>query len=478
MRSGRASIFPARHLDSHPCLCLYKGLMRVGSTRRRKVFYSWKQIAYHLGCNERTCLRWEKELGLPVHRMTTSAKSRVFAYKDELDTWIRENIDHRGAKPARSAAPSTFKRWYPLLLVLPGTALLLFVFSFVKKPTGALVPDDFSIRGSELVIHRSDGKELWTYDTGLERLLGEAHFRAHFRIKREDKEKLRVLHPTLLIKDINGDGKREVLFSPQTDDEFGEGTLHCFDEKGSSLWEIATGRELEFGGTTYSPDYRVRGFGLHDLDNDGSDEILVVSDHNDDFPTQFLIADAEGKILGEYWNSGRIEDFITEDLDGDGSREVILCGSNREYRDACLIVLDAARVSGASPQTEPFRCLSLEPGSEAFYIRLPRTDVGLLEIASRESAYKLNRLANRKISTLTRGSRVYFEFDYEFRSAGIRPTQAFEAAHMRAASAGRVQSTLDTDYKRKLGENILYYDGENWVKNPTRNQMVRGRGSR
>ena len=82
--------------------------MRVGSTRRRKVFYSWKQIAYHLGCNERTCLRWEKELGLPVHRMTTSSKSRVFAYKDELDGWIRENIDanSKNAKPPSSSLAS------------------------------------------------------------------------------------------------------------------------------------------------------------------------------------------------------------------------------------------------------------------------------------------------------------------------------------------------------------------------------------
>ncbi len=457
-------------------MCLYNDLMRVGSTRRRKVFYSWKQIAYHLGCNERTCLRWEKELGLPVHRMTTSSKSRVFAYKDELDVWIRDNIDSRVAKPPPPAG-SLLGKWYLLLLPLAAAAVIMVLF-LIFRPASHPVPEDFSIRGSELVMLGSDGEELWRHDTGLMRLLGEGHFREHSRIKREDREKQRILHPTILIKDLDGDGKQEVLFSPQTDDEFGEGTLHCFNDRGTCLWEVSTGRELKFGDTTFSPDYRVRGFAVADLDNDGTYEILIVSDHNDDFPTQFLIVNAGGEIIGEYWNSGRIEDFITEDLDGDGRKEIILCGFNREYREACLIVFDAARVRGSSPQSGRFCCQTLEPGSQTYYVRLPRTDVDLLEIASLESAFKLNRLANRRISTLTRGSRIHFEFDYELRSAGIRPSQAFEAAHMRAAAAGLVRSTLDKAYKQGLTDNILYYDGNTWVRKPTRNLTFRDRDTR
>jgi hypothetical protein len=55
-----------------------------------KLLTSWKEIADSLGYEARTCLRWEKKLGLPVHRIDPeSSRSRVFAYQEELDDWLR-----------------------------------------------------------------------------------------------------------------------------------------------------------------------------------------------------------------------------------------------------------------------------------------------------------------------------------------------------------------------------------------------------
>jgi len=37
-----------------------------------------------------TCIKWEKELGLPVYRIDIKSKrSRVFAYKSEIDKWFK-----------------------------------------------------------------------------------------------------------------------------------------------------------------------------------------------------------------------------------------------------------------------------------------------------------------------------------------------------------------------------------------------------
>src|SRR5579864_2813093 len=44
---------------------------------------SWKEIAAFFGRDERTLSRWEKELGLPIHRLP-GAKGRVYAYTEEL----------------------------------------------------------------------------------------------------------------------------------------------------------------------------------------------------------------------------------------------------------------------------------------------------------------------------------------------------------------------------------------------------------
>jgi predicted esterase len=57
----------------------------------RRVLERWKAIASYLGRTEKTCRRWEHELGLPVHRLEDSPKAQVFAYADELDRW-REDV--------------------------------------------------------------------------------------------------------------------------------------------------------------------------------------------------------------------------------------------------------------------------------------------------------------------------------------------------------------------------------------------------
>ena len=57
---------------------------------------SWKAIAAYLGRDVRTCQRWERELGLPVHRLDGSPKARIYAYRDELDRWLAEKL-HEGS---------------------------------------------------------------------------------------------------------------------------------------------------------------------------------------------------------------------------------------------------------------------------------------------------------------------------------------------------------------------------------------------
>jgi TolB-like protein len=61
---------------------------------------SWKKISAHLGKEVRTCRRWEKQLGLPIHRIDkNSHRSGVFAYRSEINQWLRERAyDEKTAK--------------------------------------------------------------------------------------------------------------------------------------------------------------------------------------------------------------------------------------------------------------------------------------------------------------------------------------------------------------------------------------------
>src|SRR5260370_6055235 len=51
---------------------------------------SWKEIASYLKRDKRTVQRWEKEYGLPVHRLQLNTGSTVYAYPAELDAWYTE----------------------------------------------------------------------------------------------------------------------------------------------------------------------------------------------------------------------------------------------------------------------------------------------------------------------------------------------------------------------------------------------------
>jgi hypothetical protein len=56
----------------------------------RTILQSWKEIASELDRGVRTVQRWERTLGLPVHRLGKGARRPVFAFTDELHRWFRK----------------------------------------------------------------------------------------------------------------------------------------------------------------------------------------------------------------------------------------------------------------------------------------------------------------------------------------------------------------------------------------------------
>jgi Tfp pilus assembly protein PilF len=72
------------------------------STNRQRLD-SWKEIAAFFGRDERTVSRWEKELGLPVHRLP-GTKGRVYAYTDELSAWLAAPRNAGAALPEQNPA--------------------------------------------------------------------------------------------------------------------------------------------------------------------------------------------------------------------------------------------------------------------------------------------------------------------------------------------------------------------------------------
>ncbi|NIR04314.1 MAG: hypothetical protein GTN82_02690, partial [Candidatus Aminicenantes bacterium] len=54
-----------------------------------------KAIAEYLDMSIRNIYNWEKKLGLPIHRVSGSTGYRIYAYKEEIDRWLKEKDDRR-----------------------------------------------------------------------------------------------------------------------------------------------------------------------------------------------------------------------------------------------------------------------------------------------------------------------------------------------------------------------------------------------
>ncbi|MBV9085893.1 MAG: response regulator [Acidobacteriaceae bacterium] len=63
---------------------------KSGNGRNAAVLNSWKEIAAYLGRGVRTVQRWEREMGLPVHRPRGRERSATLAFAAELDEWLRK----------------------------------------------------------------------------------------------------------------------------------------------------------------------------------------------------------------------------------------------------------------------------------------------------------------------------------------------------------------------------------------------------
>jgi Tol biopolymer transport system component len=87
----------------------------------------WKEIASFLGRGVRTVQRWEKTLGLPVHRVVYEKGDIVFAFKGEIEDWLRQAAGRRAMaepKAADTDAPPRHGRWRWLIAGLGGAAVL------------------------------------------------------------------------------------------------------------------------------------------------------------------------------------------------------------------------------------------------------------------------------------------------------------------------------------------------------------------
>jgi hypothetical protein len=333
--------------------------MQIPEVPGRRVLHSWKEIAAFLGTTIRSVQRWEKSTGLPVHRHGGGITNRIFAYADELERW-RESGQVPAAEPETQATavrrrPSA--AWIVVGISIAGlAALILLKGGMLWKPK---VPSVWRFENSALTVTDAGGRICWVrpfppFDRSYET---------------EVLEKV-------LIADIDADGRQEVLVNvlPANLGNAG-GSLMCFEQAGRLRWTFRYGSAKTFGGRSFNASYR--GSLVRPVQIAGRPHLLTVANHYLWYPSQTALIDPlTGRLEGEYWHPGAIQQCVLSDLDGDGQDELLLGGINNPGEGlghAALAILKLPFSKAARPSVPGD--LAITGGGELAYLLFPLPDV-------------------------------------------------------------------------------------------------------
>jgi hypothetical protein len=104
--------------------------------KSKEILESWKDIARYLEKDIKTCRRWEKELGLPIHRIdNTASRTNVFAYKEEINQWLRDKAKSRDEVTSGKSAIYRYSL-VALTAVIIGIMIYLAFFQNTKPRSG------------------------------------------------------------------------------------------------------------------------------------------------------------------------------------------------------------------------------------------------------------------------------------------------------------------------------------------------------
>ncbi|MGQ9801953.1 MAG: hypothetical protein ACUVRL_09875 [Candidatus Saccharicenans sp.] len=283
------------------------------------------------------------------------------------------------------------------------------------------------------------------------------------------------------LRDLEGDGEEEILVSGDyLSEEKVSSELFCLKKSGKLLWSYRPGRKVKTLTDEFSNHFLIKRFETADFNLQSREKsILLIANHVTWYPTQILLLNSTGKLLGEYWHAGHLgrSALLIEDLDEDGWKEIIVGGTNNDFQQACLLVLDPRNISGCSPSSgnPDFQFADLQAGTQEYYLLLPRTTINQT-MGLRNYTVSIELFPEEKILEVTTHEfskegpcQMMYNFDFKFTPLFSRPTDMLTEAVKELVMSRVLPPHAETEL-RSLKDRIKYWDGRAWVTTPTRNK--------
>lgn len=174
--------------------------------------------------------------------------------------------------------------------------------------------------------------------------------------------------------DLDGDGVREVLFRSSAPGKLWE--LVCYTAEGKEKWRYRPRHRVSTAAENLALDWHVLNFLVGPAGKDGRRAIVAASCQHPYYPGSVALLSPEGKTEREYFHSGHLHALEKLSASGTTGWRILAGGVNNAERRAELVILDPAKMGGASVEREAsYQLLHFPPGEEEVRVLFPATAI-------------------------------------------------------------------------------------------------------
>ena len=414
---------------------------------------SWKEIADYFGRDRTVVARWERERGLPVHRVPGGVKPRVFAYTDELDAWLQSS------RPGETEVTEATGDGRQAVDPGPQTAHAAFIGLWRPRTIAAGVVALVIIGVSAAVwaARNAPGPVASVAFTADALIALDDHRREVFRADFRNRIFLPAVPSTIGLagrRDLDGDGKEENLITVPL--KMGDGTqggmqdrLEAYRNDGTLMWSRSNDFDPTFGAGRFGPGYHTTA--TLTFDYQGVPLIAWAQAHHTWWPTILKVLDASGGVRSTWTHSGVF--FALSYLPSPEGPLLFAGGVSNSQSSGALLVLNLDDASGHGPEAvgSPFACLDCTgSGRPAHYFTFPPTEMSAAYGVPYSRTYAIHATPSGVEVRVRQGSLephqgvdAFYNFDRDFHLAGAHVADDYWLVHRQLEGTGALDHSVD-----------------------------------
>lgn len=392
----------------------------------RRRLDSWKEIAHYLGRDVRTVVRWEKERGLPVHRVPGGRSRTIFAQTDELDQWLaRGSADTASSDTTAPNDHARYAWWRPVPVATSLAVAAIISIGLVAWLRG-MQPIDVQrlvYRDGGVTALSSRGDAVWSFTPPL--------------VTGPPPPGLRWYD----IGELDNETGPEAVAGAMGPWESVD-ALYALSNRGRQLWTRTLDDALTIGGVSFGPPWRSSAVDIFAVD--GRPRVAWTTHHHTWAPSILTVFDARGERLDRFVHHGWLT-AVQASADG---RYLLTAGVVNAQRAYALAVLDARRPRATAPSLGRDECVGCPPEQPLRYYILGRSELATLTgqpLVHDAIPVQIAVLSGGRVEVharetpgLTLGAEAIYEFNADLTFNQARVGDSYWTWHEELERAGRV----------------------------------------